>query len=446
MSENCRIRYIITKQALQEGWDCAFAYCLAILTRPGSKTALTQLVGRILRQPFAKKTGLKELDESYVFCYQQKGAALLEEIRKGFRGEGLGDLTGRIALTDKDQQLQGDITANIRDKFKKAADKIILPVFAIRDGSGWRKVSYEMDIASRIPWQDANLSAMSEINLSMLEQKDLEQVASLSEDINRVIELQKKTELKTGALSLDPVFLSRHLLDIVPNPWIAYEFGKTILEELIRRYDEKMVLNNFVFIIEELRKLLAAEKDSLAESVFRSLIDEDKLHFLVITNKIGYKLPKQRTVHPPRLTKSTGDQLERSLFDYVPRDQFNEMETRVAWYLDDQDKLFFWYRNIPKKDYAVQGWRRQRVFADFIFTDKSNGNGFNRVFVVETKGLHIKDNDDTKYKKTLFALCNERSKETTVTELGMKMHADKVSFAVVDESEWENQFNTLFSS
>ncbi|MHC4463850.1 MAG: DEAD/DEAH box helicase family protein [Planctomycetota bacterium] len=446
MSENCRIRYIITKHALQEGWDCAFAYCLAILTKPGSKTALTQLVGRILRQPFAKKTGVKELDESYVFCFQQKGATLLEEIRKGFRGEGLGDLTGRVAVTEDDKQAQEQITANIREQFKKAADKIILPVFAIRDDSGWRKVSYEMDIASRIPWQDADLSTMSELNLSILEQKDLEQVASLSEDIDRVIELRRRAELKTGALSLDPVFLSRHLIDIVPNPWIAYEFGKTVLDGLIARFDEKMVLNNFVFIIEELRKRLAAEKDRLAESVFRSLIDQDKLHFLVIANKIGYKLPKQRTVHPPRLTKSTGDQLERSLFDYVPRDDFNEMETRVAWYLDDQDKLFFWYRNIPKQDYAVQGWRRQRVFADFIFTDKSNGNGFNRVFVVETKGLHIKDSDDAKYKKSLFALCNERSKETTVTELGMKIHVDKVSFAIVDESEWQNRFNALFSS
>jgi type III restriction enzyme len=447
ISENCRIRYIITKQALQEGWDCAFAYCLAILTRPGSKTALTQLVGRILRQPFAKKTGVKELDESYVFCYQQKGATLLEEIRKGFRGEGLGDLTGRIAITDKDQQLQGEITANIREKFKNAADKIILPVFAIHDDSDWRKVSYEMDIASRIPWQDADLSAMSEINLSMLQQQDIAHTASISEDRTKVFDLKETLQLKAGALSLDPVFLSRHLLDIVPNPWIAHEFGKTVLDGLIRRYDEKMVLNNFVFIIEELRKLLAAEKDRLAEAVFRSLIDDDILHFLVIANKIGYKLPKKKHIRSARrLTKQSGDQLERSLFDYVPEEDLNEMETRVAWYLDDQDKLFFWYRNIPKEDYGVQGWRKSRVFADFIFTDKSNGNGFDRVFVVETKGLHIKDSDNTKYKKTLFALCNERSKEMTVTELGIKMHADNVSFAIVDESEWENQFNVLFSS
>jgi type III restriction enzyme len=254
-------------------------------------------------------------------------------------------------------------------------------------------------------------------------------------------------ESKTGALSLDPVFLSRHLLDIVPNPWIAYEFGKKVLAELRDAFDEKVVINNFVFIIEEMRKHLASEKDRLAESVFRSLIEEDKLHFLVIANKLGYKFRKKKEAHPPILTKSTGEQLERSLFDYVSNDDFDsDMERQVAWYLDDQNKLFFWYRNIPKQDYFVQGWRKSRVFADFIFTDKSNGNGFNQVFVVETKGMHLKEYEDTKYKRELFALCNERSKETTVTELGLKMHAEKVSFVIVDELEWQDRFNSLFTN
>jgi type III restriction enzyme len=136
--------------------------------------------------------------------------------------------------------------------------------------------------------------------------------------------------------------------------------------------------------------------------------------------------------------------LERSLFDPVQADEYNETERQVAWYLDDQDKLLFWYRNIPKTDYGVQGWRKHRVYADFIFTDKTNGNGFNRVFVVETKGLHIKDSDDTNYKKSLFNLCNERAKETTLTELGIKLPVHKIAFLVVDESEWQNQFNALF--
>jgi len=450
MSENCRIRYIITKQALQEGWDCAFAYVLVILTRPGSKTALTQLVGRILRQPFAKKTGLKELDESYVFCYQQKGQELLEEIRRGFRGEGLGDLQGRILMDDQTGQEQHEeVIAQVRDKFKKAADQVILPVFAIRDGTDWRKVNYEMDIASQIPWDQVDPPTLyNNITLLMHEEKDVEQIATLSEDQREVIRLRQSELLKAGALHLDPVFLARHLLDIVPNPWVAYEFGKTVLNKLLIKNDQKVVINNFVFIIEELRKRLTSEKDRLAEQVFRDMISQDKMHFLVIANKLGYKLlkPKPKKVTAPYLTKKTAAPLERSLFDPVSADDFNETERQVAWYLDDQNKLLFWYRNIPKQDYGVQGWRSHRVFADFIFTDKSNGNGFNRVFVVETKGLHLKDADRTEYTRKLFNLCNERAREMTLTELGLKLPAKKISFLVIAEDEWQNRFNALFAS
>ncbi|HEC02946.1 MAG TPA: restriction endonuclease subunit R [Phycisphaerales bacterium] len=449
MSPDCRIRYIITKQALQEGWDCAFAYVLCILTKPGSKTALTQLVGRILRQPFAKKTGMKELDESYVFCFQQKGADLLDEIRRGFRGEGLGDLVGRIGLDDEAEGLHDEERlCHVRDKFKKAAGQIILPVFVMRDGTGWRRVSYEMDISSRIDWDQADLGAMSSLTLSALEQKDLEQVAGLSEDASRVIELKEAITLKKGSLKLDPVFLTRHLMDIVPNPWIAHEFGERVLRDLLGRYDKDVVVNNFVFIIEELRKHLFGQRDKLAEQVFTEMISKDELRFLVIANDLGYKLPtKKRVRSTHKLTKQTGEQLERTLFDFVPEEDFNETEKKVAWYLEEQERLFFWYRNIPKQDYSVQGWRRHKIYPDFIFTTTGgNGNGLDRVFVVETKGLHLKGYDDTQYKRSVFDLCSTLAKETTRNQLGMELESKKVSFHVVDEEEWKSRFNQLLST
>jgi type III restriction enzyme len=446
MSKDCRIQYIITKQALQEGWDCAFAYVLAILTSPGSKTALTQLVGRILRQPYARKTGVKELDESYVYCFQQKGQELLEEIRQGFRGEGLGDLVGRVAVEDEQTGLRGDERiCQIRDRFAAAAEQVILPVFVTRDGVGWRKVSYEMDIASRIRWDEVDLTAMYDLTLSMIEEKDVEQVAGISDDLSKVLDLKQIASLRTGVLRLDPVFLARHLLDIVPNPWVAHELGQSVLTRLLDRYDRPVVVNNFVFIIEELRKRLSAEKDRLSEAVFREMLSADTLRFLVIANSLAWKLPKKRKARPQWLTKDTGAQLERSLFDPVP-DDLNDMERRVAWYLDDQDKLLFWFRNIPKQDYYVQGWRRGRVYADFIFTDlDETGNGFNRVFVVETKGLHLKGFEDTAYKRALFNTCNELAKETTLGQLGLKLHAKEVFFAVIDEDEWQRRFNELFA-
>jgi len=447
MSRDCRIRYIITKQALQEGWDCAFAYVLSILTNPGSKTALTQLVGRILRQPYARKTGMKELDESYVYCFQQRGGELLEEIRRGFKGEGLGDLLSHIGVEDEASQMADDERlCEIRETFKDAAGQVLLPLFVTRDGVEWRSVSYEMDILSRIPWEQANLDPLYGLTLSAIEEKDLEQVAAISEDVSQVIAVKERTSLRTGVLRLDPVFVARHLMDIVPNPWLAHEFGSRVLTGLLEQNDEKTVVNNFVFIIEELRKQMFREKDRLAEGVFRRLIAEGKLRFLVIANDLHWKLPKKRKGRPPRLTKKSGDPLERTLFDFVPADDLNDMEKSVAWYLDDQDRLLFWFRNIPKKDYGVQGWRRGKVYADFIFTDKDEaGTGFNRVFVVETKGLHLKGSEDTLYKKALFNTCNDLARETTMSEIGLDLRGTQVSFAVVDQDEWQQRFNGLFA-
>ena len=54
-------------------------------------------MGRILRQPYARKTGNPWLDESYVFCFRRKGHTLLEEVRKGFGLEGLQGLEERVA-------------------------------------------------------------------------------------------------------------------------------------------------------------------------------------------------------------------------------------------------------------------------------------------------------------------------------------------------------------
>ena len=71
LSDISQTRFIITKQALQEGWDCPFAYVLAILSKAKSRLALTQLTGRILRQPYTERASISSLNESYVFCYNK---------------------------------------------------------------------------------------------------------------------------------------------------------------------------------------------------------------------------------------------------------------------------------------------------------------------------------------------------------------------------------------
>ncbi len=46
-------------------WFCPFAYVLAILSKTTTNTALTQMIGRVLRQPQAQLTQRTSLNECY---------------------------------------------------------------------------------------------------------------------------------------------------------------------------------------------------------------------------------------------------------------------------------------------------------------------------------------------------------------------------------------------
>lgn len=61
----CPVRYIITVQALREGWDCPFAYVLCSVQNIRSATAIEQLLGRVLRMPYATRRGRPALNKAY---------------------------------------------------------------------------------------------------------------------------------------------------------------------------------------------------------------------------------------------------------------------------------------------------------------------------------------------------------------------------------------------
>ncbi|MDI6686814.1 MAG: DEAD/DEAH box helicase family protein [Desulfobacterales bacterium] len=450
MGRDCKIRYIITKQALQEGWDCAFAYVLVVLTNPASKNALTQLVGRILRQPGARKTKIRDLDESYVFCFKQSANKLLSSIRDGFSREGLGDLKGQIVADLEEAGEQPERLIKIRDCFREAASSTLLPVFMVKRNRSWRPVNYEMDIAAKIPWNSIDLDPVYSLALSMSEEKDIEHIATLSEDIKKVIEEKEAIKLKEGGIRVDPVFMTRQICDIVPNPWVAHEFAHATLIHLAGKYDHKMIANNFVFIIEELRKQLEREKDRLAENVFQQMLASDRMRFLVIGEKFDFTFPKSISVKPASrtLNRKDGRPLQLSLFEFVPEEEFNETEKAVAWYLEGQKRLFFWYRNRSRRDYAIQGWRKHKIYPDFIFTSTSseNENDYEQVYVVETKGLHLLGSLDTDYKMEMFSLCNKEAKARSWSELGLAVKDKVLRFEVLAEDEWQAKLNEMLKS
>ena len=100
LSPTNRVRAIITKQALQEGWDCPFAYVLCALAASTNQQALTQLVGRILRQPGAMKTKIDALDECHVITHHAETRAVVGAIKQGLEQDGLSDLILAVSQED----------------------------------------------------------------------------------------------------------------------------------------------------------------------------------------------------------------------------------------------------------------------------------------------------------------------------------------------------------
>jgi type III restriction enzyme len=61
----CKVEFVITVQALKEGWDCSFAYVFCSLATVHSKKDVEQLLGRVLRMPYAKRRAHDELNRAY---------------------------------------------------------------------------------------------------------------------------------------------------------------------------------------------------------------------------------------------------------------------------------------------------------------------------------------------------------------------------------------------
>jgi type III restriction enzyme len=61
----CRIEYVITIEALKEGWDCSFAYVFCSISRIQSATDVEQLLGRVLRMPYAHRLKADALNRAF---------------------------------------------------------------------------------------------------------------------------------------------------------------------------------------------------------------------------------------------------------------------------------------------------------------------------------------------------------------------------------------------
>ena len=437
LEEGCEIRYIITKTALQEGWDCPFAYILTILSNSVSETGLTQLIGRILRQPYAQNTGVKALDECYVYTFRQSSTQLANSIKTNLEKEGMGDIAGSIISEDsniKSREIQ------FRKKFKKFDGEIYLPKFYIKiDDINYRELMYEADILRGIDWGNLDLTHIHNFNPHT---KDCSKATNFNINYNEFdILSEREAQEQKDEVEIDWVYMTRQLGDVIPNPWWGYEYAQKIVTPLIEKFGQNIIAANFIRLIEFCKKEFKKQIDNQAFYIFQKLMDDKKVFFVLQKHKGDYFIPSRISVDGESILNYGSNKLVQTMHcNGEPDDEFNRFDQTVALCLDKQGELLWWYRNRGgNKYYNINGWQPRKIYPNFVDTKKNSeeAEDFNHVFVMETKDNHLKGKENTIYKQNLLNLCNDK----TWQELGENFDSKKFTFQTIYQDEYEQMLN-----
>ena len=444
-----RVRAIITKQALQEGWDCPFAYVLCALAASTNQQALTQLVGRILRQPNAMKTHIDALDECHIVTHHAETRAVVGAIKKGLEQDGLSDLILEVSQEDTGGDDNGSRKIDRRPAFKST--EVYLPKVMIADDGEARELDYETDVLFRIDWRSfdpKDIAARIPENAQVAESQ-LQRIR-LAEDGDDAFVGETVAE-SSEVLVFDPAYAARMILDIVPNPFVGREIVGRLLATLHERgfNDQKLGILAGL-IVEEMRKGLDAERDRRAEALFKNEVAASRIQFRLRLDGRNWRMPFQMDTAEPinarQLVSRTGGPLQKSLFAPVYESELNRDERDVAVHLDGEEALTWWHRNVARTQYGIQGWKRHKIYPDFIFAMQSDGST-NRIVVLETKGDQL-DNLDTAYKRKVLSFLTDTFKWDDCAPAGelelVKNTGEIVHCALILMSEWETRLPTYF--
>lgn len=402
------VRWIITKDALKEGWDCSFAYVLVLLDNTQARTALTQMVGRVLRMPEARATGNTALDRCYVYCHNFDVATAIQNVRRGLESEGLGDLQG-AANVNGDSELK---RVELKRRSELRGARIYLPKVLHKEEFGnaeWRDLDYERDVLSHVDWNSIEIDEIQAVFRE--EAKETTSYVDLKDAVVNHIDRELSIDK-----SLEITYFARRLSDQVPNPWQAAHIASTALNDLKRgglRDDD--IYDRRADLAQRMRESIRLAIDEAAEQIFIEKLNSNLIRFDLVADEANYEVPETLQIAVPKeasfLSGETG-YIQKYLFETPYDCEFDsDLERKFARYLDDNDAIKWWHRVASRQrgEYFLRGWRQNRIFPDFVaVAEKIDGNKkqpeLQQVLIYETKGGHLQDIDDTDYKTKVLGL------------------------------------------
>ena len=450
LDKDCKIRYIITINALKEGWDCPYAYILASIANKNSTADVEQLIGRVLRQPNAIKYTNQELNVSYVLTcsndfertaksviaglngagfskddYRQNGFRELDEPREDngileyandennsnenseflSADVSIDNITKNIELENKVSKIleNAKTMANEYDKEIKE-NSSNLDYFGDLEVKA-SKIKFEVEkIPQFVKILPSGSILFEEINYKVLEKEDLEKDFKLAEGSIFEVDLSKDDNLPKykKVTQMQREYFKQYLKTTNDETRIRQSinliFDKLRKDNALNENDLKNYIERIVNNLSDERKAKLLDEIDAYTIKIKNKIKELKSEyrekvFYDLLNKGNIKIENTFSFEPIIQSSKLSSLRDKSLYE-EEIDNLNSLENKVLTEIVSLDNIKWWHRNKDMKPgFCINAFINH--YPDFIICTE-NGN----IIMLETKG-DDRTNDDSKTKLKL---------------------------------------------
>jgi len=412
MSPDCPIRHIITVRAIAEGWDCPFAYVLCSMANYESPRPVEQVLGRILRLPYASRKKDNSLNESYAYVARGRFREVASSVITALVNKNGYQLMEGADLVRSSSSNIGGLFGKTSESTNKSKE-IVVPRLMVNGKDEQQPLEFEhfldvqWSIAQKIPEVDdfqLPASALGKADIDINEKQELTYKMTATEEIRRqmtLLDSDKKWTEESLAAFIDSEIKHLDIPQMQSVPYIL-----STIKALREKYDLALLARYRFDVrryIEEKIKDLRNEK---ARQGYQQILETVNVNNGKLQVSASHTLNFERGKNYQPRSHYDGDSFKKHLHPYVGDLKNIGEEYECACYLDDLEEMDVWVRNLDKDpDYSF--WLQtstDKFYPDFVCRLKDG-----RILVVEYKGGDRWSNDDSKEKRAIGKIWAELS-------------------------------------
>jgi type III restriction enzyme len=422
-----QVRFIITVQALREGWDCSFAYVLCSVAEMSSPTAVEQILGRVMRLPSAKFKHNPVLNSAYAFVASQGFAAAADAladalIQNGFERFEAKDLIARMTEVShhslfsdgfaSEAPTPGTSSSSSGSSAPSSIQKpFVVPYLSVKRALSAEPLTTQhfMTESWHLAQCDHRLSRdQFSVGGARAQQGEIDISDKGKIQIRPISETQKEM-LLLGEPEFSEAQLVLWLDRQIEHPDVTAEESSIFLAKAIlyltgeRGYELRELVRDRFRLRDALAMLIEQHRSRERAKAFQNLLLSSETS-LVVDPSVCFSFDPAQYPYNYRYTGRYA--FKKHYYPEVGdlREEGEEFECAV--FIDSLDPVEFWVRNLdrhPKHSFWLQT-ASDRFYPDFVckLTD-------GRILVVEYKGEDRWSNEDSREKRLIGQIWESKS-------------------------------------